>query len=205
MVRVADHEVDAQRVVVAAGTETPALLQRLGFDVPVDASPAFLVSTEPRERLLRGVAYVYPARGPAIHVRQHEDGRFLIGEGSQESEDPDPSTGHAELLLDQAKQAFPALAYAKLDQVLADSRPLPADRLPIVGSLPGLDLVYVAAASAGVTLAPALAEMVATEIVDGVSIPDLEPFRPARFSGPGSGRIGLREITLPVPPEVFLG
>ncbi|MFP5352860.1 MAG: NAD(P)/FAD-dependent oxidoreductase [Actinomycetota bacterium] len=40
-VRVGDDQIEAATVIVAAGAETAALLERLGWDVPIDPSPAF--------------------------------------------------------------------------------------------------------------------------------------------------------------------
>jgi glycine/D-amino acid oxidase-like deaminating enzyme len=59
-------------------------------------------------------------------------------------------------------------------------RALPADRLPVVGA--AQDGLYVVATHSGVTLAPALAELVATEVLGGQEAPALARFRPGRFA-----------------------
>jgi glycine/D-amino acid oxidase-like deaminating enzyme len=59
---------------------------------------------------------------------------------------------------------------------------MPADRLPIVGPVPGLDGLYLAVTHSGVTLAPVLGRLIADEIATGDQAWLLAPFRPARFA-----------------------
>jgi len=48
------------------------------------------------------------------------------------------------------------------------------------------DGLYVVATHSGVTLAPALAELVASEVIDGADRAELARFRPGRFGSAGS-------------------
>jgi glycine/D-amino acid oxidase-like deaminating enzyme len=180
--RVGEHEVEASRVVVAGGAETRGLLERLGWEVPMEPSPGLLVLTEPIEPVLTGTAYVFPADGPAIHLRQQYDDRILIGERSQDYVAVKPTMSHAVELLRQAQRSFPVLAAASVSEFTVEWRPMPRDGLPIIGPLPGFPAMYVATGHSGVTLAPAIAALVAQEIVDGKGAPQLQPFRPARFA-----------------------
>lgn len=59
---------------------------------------------------------------------------------------------------------------------------MPADRLPIVGPVPGLDSLYLAVTHSGVTLASALGRLVADEIATGDEAWLLASFRPGRFA-----------------------
>lgn len=61
-------------------------------------------------------------------------------------------------------------------------RPMPADGLPIVGALPGIQGVYLLVTHSGITLGPLLAQLLADEIVTGRISPWLERYRPDRFS-----------------------
>lgn len=49
-------------------------------------------------------------------------------------------------------------------------------------------VVYVAVTHSGVTLAPFLGQAIAEEIARARVVPQLEPFRPARFAA-GSGHV----------------
>ncbi|MGH2755969.1 MAG: NAD(P)/FAD-dependent oxidoreductase [Actinomycetota bacterium] len=181
-VRVGEDEIEASTVVFAAGAETGALLTRFGWEIPLDPSPGLLVGTEPVERFLTGVVYVSAGGGPAIHLRQLPDGRVLIGERSQDEVAKDPTMHHARKLLHQAQRSFPVLDGVRVERFTVEWRPMPRDHMPIVGALPGLPSVYVAAAHSGVTLAPALGDLVAQEIIAGEPSARLDAFRPGRFS-----------------------
>lgn len=204
-VRAGSQEVAAGKVVVATGAETHDFLDRLGWEVPVEARPGLVVSTEPTDPVVTGTVYVDPVSGPPVHLRQAGDGTVLIGEESQDFEATDPTTEHGRLLFNQAARAFPALERTSMDQVRVESRPIPRDRLPIVGPLPGVDSVYVAAAHAGVTLAPVLARMAAQELIDGSTALQLEPCRPGRFERQERELAQQVDSAFRLPSEVFLG
>jgi glycine/D-amino acid oxidase-like deaminating enzyme len=181
-VRVADDRIEASTVIIAAGGETSSLLDRMGWDIPMDPSPGLLVVTEPLPRFLTGTVYVYPAEAVSVHLRQLPDGRVLIGERAQDEIAKNPTLEHARLLLRQARASFPALGDAVLDHFTVEWRPMPSDQMPIVGPLPGLSSLYVATGHSGITIAPALAEFITQELAEGTEAPRLRPLRPGRFS-----------------------
>ena len=61
-------------------------------------------------------------------------------------------------------------------------RPMPRDGFPVLGFPKGTPNVYIALTHSGVTLAPLIGELAAMEIVDGVTVKMLSPYRPDRFS-----------------------
>ena len=180
-VRVGEDRVAASTVVIATGAETATLLDRFGWDVPMDPSPGLLVVTEPLEQFLRGTVYAYPETGIPVHIRQLTDGRVLIGERTQKTIARQPTLDHAQDLFFQARGWFPILEGTGIENFTVEWRPMPRDGMPIVGHMPGLPTVYVAATHSGVTVAPALARFVASELHDGEHIDRLKPFTPARF------------------------
>jgi glycine/D-amino acid oxidase-like deaminating enzyme len=68
---------------------------------------------------------------------------------------------------------------ARAEETWVCVRAIPADLLPVVGR--ALDGLYVVATHSGVTLAPALAELVASELLEDSDREELWPFRPGRF------------------------
>jgi glycine/D-amino acid oxidase-like deaminating enzyme len=86
----------------------------------------------------------------------------------------------------------------RLVDVRLGARPMPADGLPVVGPVPGASGAYVAVMHSGVTLAPVVGRLVATELVDGVDAKELHGVRPARFPArgldarPASGPASMR-------------
>ena len=205
-VRVGGDELLVSNVVVATGVETTAFLEKLGWDIPVDAVPGMLVLTEPAETVIPGAVYVNAATEPSIHLRQRGDGSVLIGEKSQEYSAGEATSSHARVLLQQAQQYFPGLAAAGISDFTVEERPMPRDSRPIIGSLPGMSSVYVATGHSGITLAPAIADLAAQELVDGEPARQLDDFRPARFSRSFAGSPGdSAATTFEVPAEIFLG
>lgn len=204
-VRVGEDQIDASAVVVAAGAETTALLERFGWEIPMDPSPGLLVLTAPTEPLVTGTVYVSPSSGPPIHLRQLTDGRVLIGERAQDEVAKAPTMTHARKLLRQAQVSFPGLAAVDVDRFTVEWRPMPRDRKPIVGALPGLPALYVAAGHSGVTIAPALGELVAHELIEHEPAARLEPFRPTRFAEYQADAHRSVEEAFAAPSEVFIG
>jgi glycine/D-amino acid oxidase-like deaminating enzyme len=82
---------------------------------------------------------------------------------------------------------------------------MPRDKMPVVGPLPGLPDLYVATGHSGVTIAPALAQFVTQEIVDGVEHERLKPFRPGRFSAHAADAHRSVEEAFDGSSEVFIG
>jgi glycine/D-amino acid oxidase-like deaminating enzyme len=204
-VRIGEERIHTSRVVVAAGAETGALLERFGWEIPMDPSPGLLVLTQPTDPIVTGAVYMATGSGVAIHLRQRRDGRVVIGERTQDEVVRTPTIEHAQQLLAQARASFPALRGVDVDHFTVEWRPMPRDGMPIVGPLPGLVSVYVATAHSGVTLAPAIGELVAREIVDARAVARLEPFRPGRFSEHQADAYRSIEEAFEPPSEVFLG
>jgi len=83
----------------------------------------------------------------------------------------------------QAAQLYlPALASAEIETARICRRALPRDGLPVMGWVPGVGGLYVIAAHAAVTLAPALAELAVTEVSRTTEAAALDGFRPDRFA-----------------------
>jgi glycine/D-amino acid oxidase-like deaminating enzyme len=185
---VGDELLRPDTVVLAAGAESLAVAAGVGLDVPTVPSPGMLLRTTPVAPLAPGVVYLPGRPGPPVHLRQLGDpgapGRraVLVGERSQEQVAADPTQRHARELLAQAARFFPALRGAGVERVTVGWRPMPADRLPLVGPLPGLPSLYLAVAHGGVTAAPALGRLVAREVAGGPPEPLLDAFRPGRFA-----------------------
>ena len=184
----ASRSVDAEVVVIAAGTETTYLAGLADVNVPQAESPGVVIRTTPLPPLLRNVPVIYaPALGDGrreIHLRQCPDGRLMIGEGDQESLAQDDSQAHADDLLARARRYLPGLSGARAVPVPVGWRPMPLDGYPVMGFASEAPNLYVALTHSGVTLAPALSQLAAQEICDGTPAEAvLGPYRPQRFVG----------------------
>jgi glycine/D-amino acid oxidase-like deaminating enzyme len=76
---------------------------------------------------------------------------------------------------------LPAFAKADVEKVTLGWRPLPQDEFPVIGFPSKRRDVYIAVMHSGVTLSPLVAQLAAMEILDGVTVDPLAPYRPARF------------------------
>ena len=167
-------EVDA--VVLAAGLGNTALSAMLGANVPINSSVGLLAHTEPGAIVLPRLAF-----GPGANMKQPPDGSFVTGASFGGTPDMVADSATGEMLLVGAREYVPALADFKLDEVTLGHRVLPADAFPIVGHLPGSANAYVVAMHSGMTMAPLIGELVATELLGGPKADLLATFRPERF------------------------
>jgi glycine/D-amino acid oxidase-like deaminating enzyme len=181
-VEVGERVLRPARAVLAAGAASVEVARAAGLEIPTLASPGLLVQTGPLAAFTDRVVYLPGGPGPRVHLRQRPDGSVLLGERSQETVAKDPSERHGRALLAQAARFLPVLRGARVARTLLAWRSMPADRLPIVGPVPGLESLYLAVTHSGVTLAPILGRLVADEVATGEPEWLLSPFRPGRFA-----------------------
>jgi glycine/D-amino acid oxidase-like deaminating enzyme len=175
-VRTAAGTIDADVLIIACGTDTPRIAAMAGVRVPLKDSPGVLVHTGPRERVLERVVL-----SPVAHMKQKPDGRIVTGSGFGGSPTTDASREAGERFLQEAATVLPSFRQATVEKVTLGWRPLPQDEFPIVGFPPARRDVYIAVMHSGVTLSPLVAHLAAMEILDGVDVEPLAPYRPARF------------------------
>ena len=168
---------EADTVVLAAGIDCPRVAALLGVRVPLKEAPGVLAHTAPLPRGLERVALC-----PGAHVVQRESGRVVIGSSFGGSPLVDAHEAGRLALVRAAARFLPFLEGAPVPEATVGFRVLPEDEMPILGFAPGRPNLYVAALHSGVTLAPLVGRHAATEILDGVAIDVLEPYRLSRFA-----------------------
>ena len=182
-VATSDGFLSAGTVVVAAGTASVGLLAPLGYQLALGRVVGILgVVSAPAGAVSR---VLYPGK---YHLRPTNDGRVAIGCRDMDDlvdEDTDTSSPPSWMnqLLDMARRDCPALGGGQIEELRVGARPMPADGLPIVGPVPGVQGAYVAAMHSGVSLAAIVGQTLAGEIISGGVSPVLERYRPDRFSG----------------------
>ena len=179
-VATSDGFLPAGNVVVAAGTACVGLLAPLGYQLPLGRVVGILgVVSAPAGTVSR---VLYPGR---YHVRPTSDGRVAIGCRDMDfmvDEDTDASSQPSWMnqLLEMASPDCPALSGSQFEELRVGARPMPADGMPIVGPVPGVQGAYVATMHSGVSLAAIVGQTVAEEITSGNVSPVLEHYRPDR-------------------------
>ena len=179
-VRLGQGHIEADQVIVAAGTGAAALLAGVGFTLPMLQRPGVILATQSLQHRLAPILALH-----GQELRQDRQGRFWLPVAAHHQSDaaemlpadPKASVDAALAALNALFQGPPVL---RADHWGAAFRPVPGDGLPAVGPV-GKGL-WLAVLHSGVTLGPLVAELLAAEVLGAPATPQLAPFRPARFS-----------------------
>ena len=85
-------------------------------------------------------------------------------------------------MLEGDVRGLPGMSGAEVAGIRRATRPVPPDGHPVLGFARDVGNVYIAFTHSGVSLAPLIGEFAAIEILDGVRIKALEPYRLERFT-----------------------
>ena len=168
---------EADYLVIAAGTGTTRLARMAEVDVPLKESPGALAHTRPMKRLLDRVALA-----PGATIKQNPDGRIVTGTDFGGSRVTQATREYGVELLRNAARFLPALESAELETTTLGHRVLPLDEYPIVGFTGRCPNLYIAAMHSGITLSPLIGQVAAMEILDGANVDLLKSYRPSRFT-----------------------
>ena len=166
--------IEADTVVLAAGTSSKAICAGIGIELPVESSPATLTRffAGPRDLVGRVVA------GPDLEIRQDAAGRLFVSDYYVEGESPEDRAATTLALI--RRRFYGADAITPIDARVG-WRPMPADGMPIVGFTPDAPGLYLAVMHAGVVMAPVVGRLATGEIVAGNEAEALAPCRLSRF------------------------
>lgn len=115
-------------------------------------------------------------------MRQTAEGRLVAGSdfgGADPGDDPEAT---ARALFRQMTAMLKDGSSIEYDFHTIGYRPTPADGLPVIDSGPGVGGLTLAVMHSGITNAPAVGLFTAQEILKGDAVPDLAPYRLARFA-----------------------
>jgi glycine/D-amino acid oxidase-like deaminating enzyme len=167
---------DADEVVVASGAGTANLVATVGLTLPMTASPALLVRTQPYAKRLNGLVM-----SPAMQLRQTPEGRLVAAVNFEDTSADADGTEAAAAVLNAMRSMIVSGASLSLESHVVGRRPIPKDGLPVVGRAVGITGLYFAVMHSGVTLAPAIGRFVADEILTGRRDSLIEPYGLERF------------------------
>lgn len=172
--------VEADAVLLAAGSWSGRVAKQMGFALPIEAGKGYSITIDHPLLDLRHPLDLVDARAA---ITPFDDALRVAGTMEL--------SGLNTKLLQPRVHAIRAAARRYLrgwhdggsEQVWVGMRPLTPDGLPIIGRVVGTPNLYVATGHQmlGVTLAPATGGAIADLILDGHSDVNLTPFDPARF------------------------
>lgn len=182
---VGDDEIPCDTLVIAAGAETDEVARYAGVSVPIKKSSfGAVIVTEPMDQIFKTAAFVQTPNDlkSRASLRQLPDGRVMI-HGFASGVDGSLGRDEAEVAeaVKTAARFVPPLGDAVIAEVRRGPRPIPLDGQPIIGFVPTVSNAYLTMMHNAITLAPAVSELAAIEILDGVDVDLLAPYRVARF------------------------
>jgi glycine/D-amino acid oxidase-like deaminating enzyme len=180
------------RLVVAAGVDSPRLLAMAGYQLNLKHAPGILAHSVGLQPLTR---VVHDAPG-GLSFKQMVDGSVV---GTDAPNPPDipahrgirahveqfPSEKlrayHGNRILTKIAQFLPGAQGVHLERLTLGFRPMPTDEFPVMGALKSVPDIHVAVTHSGVTLAPVVGRLTAEEVLSGSPAEMFTPYRPERF------------------------
>ena len=175
-----DGEISCAALLIAAGPWCRTAEQWLDIAIPVDPLKGQIIRLQPDGP---GLAYELIGAGSSMYAKT--DGLIWCGATEEEAGFDLSLTEEArEQILKNAVRLVPSLANATIAKHTACLRPVTPDWIPIVGSAPGWDNVYISAGGQkkGILLGPAMGKGVADLIASGQSDISLKGCDPGRFT-----------------------
>lgn len=182
MIETADATLEAPVVALATGVDTPALLEPLGVDVPIEPEARHLFLSEPvGDRLVEPLVVVPERSFAAKHLA---NGRVLASDLSAAGDAESQRETWRATVARGIAEILPSLSYVSFPVIASGLYDVTPDHQPIVGPVPGHDGLWIAAGYSGhgFMLAPAISRRLAEAITAAGDAP-IPEFAPTRFSG----------------------
>ena len=179
---------EVDHAVFACGIDTD---NNLSIDTSSTPTPGIILKSKPVENRFNKIIV-----GPGVHIHQQNDGSIILGEQDgaplshfdrlkeRPSRFPNKEFEelHTERIINTAKNFTTGLEDIVIEKVSIGWRPLPKDRIPIIGRFKKTKGVYVSMMHSGISLAAIVSKLVSEEILENKNIPILDDFRPSRFA-----------------------
>lgn len=180
------------RLVVAAGVDTPRILSMANYPLTLKHAPGILAhsaSVSPLTRLVHdapgGLSFKQMADGSVVGTDAPNPPDIPAHQGILAHVEQFPTDElrnyHGNRILTKIGAFLPGAQPMKLDRLTLGFRPVPTDELPIMGALPGNPDIHVAVTHSGVTLAPIVGQLTADEVLHGTRAEMFAPYRPERL------------------------
>jgi glycine/D-amino acid oxidase-like deaminating enzyme len=192
-VATAQGYVPLDRLIIAAGVDTPALTAPAGLKLRLRHAPGILAHSVPVPIVTRTIfdgpgtlSFKQMANGSIVGTDSLEPPDIAVHQEIRSHAVPFPDEAlramHGNRILSKIGEVLPAAHGVALERLTLGFRPIPIDEFPVVGALPEAPHVHVAVMHSGITLAAIMGRYVTAEVLSGVRVEALAPFRPERFA-----------------------
>lgn len=172
----------ADQVVLTAGVGTISLMEKLGEQLPLSASPSVIVQYQ-HQAVTPFVHHIIST--PDMEVRPTSGTTVLAAEDYLSDGPEHSATCIAKNTLSVIKKAFIGSDSLCLADASVGLRPMPEDEMPIVGKVADYRGLYMISMHVAITLAPLICRLAQEEIINDTEQAALTPYRLTRFA---SGR-----------------
>ena len=164
-------------VVLATGAAAQKGLLGIDWNLPMQNKKGLIVQTLPVSDLINHVLMTND-----VHFKQNVDGTLTAGEiFSGDLEENTVALELASDILTRISKKLDLSARLVPKNIKIGTRPVPIDGFPVIGEVGEHKGVFVAVMHSGVTLAPLVGQLLASEMLGTSKSPLLEAFRPNRF------------------------
>ncbi len=181
------------RLVVAAGVDTPRILAMADYQLSLKHAPGILAHStalEPLTRLVHdapgGLSFKQMADGSVVGTDAPTPPDIPAHQGIRAHAEQFPNDElrnlHGMRILTKIARFLPGAQGAHLQRLTLGFRPMPLDEYPVMGALESCPDIHVAVTHSGVTLAPIVGRLTAEEVLQGSRAAMFGPYRPERFA-----------------------
>jgi glycine/D-amino acid oxidase-like deaminating enzyme len=183
-------DVDASIVIAATGPWTRPLLQKIGYELPIETE-YHQVAVLKHAPDMKGGGCACIDSGTQTYFRPDGQDKFLVGDFyGQRPVDPDnfpqrASEESLEEVIERACRRVPKLENAEVMRGVTGVYDMTPDSRPLLGEIPGIAGLHVCAGFSGMgfKISPAIGLVMSELILDGVAkTVDIRAFRPQRFA-----------------------
>ena len=179
-VRAGEDTIACDTAIVTAGVWSSPLAKRLGVSVPLESERGYHLELIEPSTMPRSPVMVASGKFVATPL----DGRIrLAGIVEFGGLDAPPSRAPFELMRKNARAAFPGVTW-KEEAEWMGHRPAPADSIPIIGAVPGIEGAYMGFGHhhIGLTGGPKTGRLLAQLIAGRTPNTDMSVYAPSRFA-----------------------
>jgi sarcosine oxidase subunit beta len=162
-----------KNLVLTGGIWSREIGKLVDINIPVNQLRGQILVTEPLKPFLN---YTFSA------LRQAVNGEVLIGYSMEEEGFNRATT--LDVIQETANMAvhyIPQLRKAKVVRAFSGIRAMPEDGFPILGNIPGIENLFVAATHSGITLSPLIGTLMTELILDGETSIPIDRYSISRF------------------------